>query len=69
MAGAFYPLPFQKGAMEAEVLFYHRCRSTQIFSNKKSKLLGVRLHPVPSPREGFSGLSPPNKAPRPPNEI
>ena len=35
MAGAFYPLPFQKGAMEAEMPFHHWCSSRQIFGVRK----------------------------------
>ena len=36
MARAFPPLPFQKGAMEAEVPFHHRCRSRQIFGVRRN---------------------------------
>jgi len=35
MAGAFPPLPFQKGAMGAEVPFHHRCRSRKIFGVRR----------------------------------
>jgi len=35
MARAFYPLPFQKEAMEAEMPFHRRCRSRQIFGIAK----------------------------------
>jgi len=35
MAGTFPHLPFQKGVMEAEVPFHHRCTSGQIFGSAK----------------------------------
>ena len=39
MAGAFPSLPFKKGAMEAEMPFHHRCRSSQSFGSAKDFLL------------------------------
>jgi len=51
--------------------FRGRCSSIEMLKGymaRKSLITPVlNLNPVPSPRVSFGGLSPPNKAPSPPN--